>query len=90
MTNKIKLTVFAVVAIAALGTVMSIRPAQAATPNNQACFGTDISGYAHDNPAFPDFLIALAKSVPGVGSIIQMHMAGLVPDSVIPNSCNDS
>lgn len=64
-------------ALALLGTVASIRPAEAAKPNNQACFGTDISGYAHDNSSFPDFLIALAKATPGVGSTIQMHMAGL-------------
>lgn len=61
----------------------------AAKPNNQACLGEDVSGYAQGGADFGGFISSIAESTPGVGSDIQAHLAGQVPDSVIPNSCND-
>ena len=61
----------------------------AATPNNQACLGHDVSGYAKGGAAFGAFVSGLASTGQGVGDEIQAHLAGHVPDSVIPNSCND-
>jgi hypothetical protein len=63
--------------------------ALAAQPNNQACVGHDVSGYAAGGSAFGKFVSGIAKSTHGIGEEIQAHRAGLVPDSVLPNSCND-
>jgi hypothetical protein len=78
-----------VAVVASLG-VCAAGAATAATPNNQACLGTDFSGYAQAGGAdFGQFNAALAQSVPGLGLPIQVHLAGFIPDSYIPNSCND-
>ena len=61
----------------------------AAMPNHQACIGKDISGYAQDGAGFGSFFSTLASNTQGIGDEVQAHQAGLVPDSVIPNSCND-
>lgn len=64
--------------------------ARAAKPKNQACLGIDFSGYAQAGGAyFGQFNAALAQRVPGLGLPIQLHLAGYVPDSTVPNSCND-
>ena len=75
-------------------------PASAAKPNNPGCLGQDVSSYARfgsptggavsfgPGAGFGHFHHALATSA-GVGSVIQNHMAGLVHDSVLPNTCND-
>lgn len=61
-----------------------------AEPNNQACLGYDFSGYALAGGSdFGQFNAALAEAVPGLGFPIQLHLAGLVPDYVVENSCND-
>lgn len=77
-------------------------PASAAEPNNQACFGHDASSYARfGSPSggavsfeagagWGHFHGTLAASEgPSVGAVIQLHEAGLVPDSLLPNSCNN-
>jgi hypothetical protein len=63
-------------------------PAAAAEPNHQACLGNDIRAYAEAGPDFGAFVSALAAD-DGVGEEIQAHLAGDVPDAVLPNSCND-
>lgn len=63
--------------------------ALAAQPNNQACLGHDISGYAQGGAGFGSFVSGIASTTAGVGDEIQAHLAGQVPDSVIVNSCND-
>src|SRR5262249_12331405 len=76
--------------------------ASAAAPNNQACFGTDASGYGRfgspsggavsfeSGAGWGHFHQALGASEgTSVGSVIQLHQAGLVPDFVLPNSCNN-
>jgi hypothetical protein len=65
-------------------------PAAAATPNNQGCLGADFSTYAQNGAGFGGFIESLAtNSTSGVGAEVQAHMAGLVPDGVIENSCNN-
>lgn len=80
---------FMAVAIAAGLLFASSVSAYAAKPANQACLGHDFSGYAQSGPAFGSFVSGLAKNTGGVGTEVQAHLAGQVPDSVIPNSCND-
>jgi hypothetical protein len=66
-------------------------PAAAAVPNNQGCLGADFSTYAQNGSGFGHFIEALAtNSTAGVGAEIQLHLAGQIPDTVIPNSCNNS
>ena len=67
----------------------SAQAAMAAEPNNQACLGSDFSGYAQGGEAFGGFMSGLATGTGGVGNEIQAHQAGLIPDTVIPNTCND-
>jgi hypothetical protein len=81
-------------AIAIAGTTVTLfggmaHTAQAAEPANQACLGHDISGYAQGGAQFGGFISGLASTTEGVGSEIQAHQAGAVPDTEIPNSCND-
>ena len=61
----------------------------AAMPNNQACLGHDVSGYAQGGAEFGSLISGLASTTGGVGADVQAHLAGQVPDEVIPNSCND-
>jgi hypothetical protein len=61
----------------------------AATPNNQACLGVDFSSYAEAGSGFGQFNASLAQYVPGLGFPIQLHLAGYISDTTIPNSCND-
>ena len=61
----------------------------AGQPNNRACLGKDFSGYAENGVGFGSFVSNLAMTTNGIGEEIQAHLAGLVPDEVIPNSCNN-
>ena len=86
----------AIAALTAIAAYAAIVPtastnnvAFAAKPNNQACLGNDFSGYAQGGSLFGDFVSFLAKFTQGIGNEIQTHLAGLVPDSTIPNSCNN-
>lgn len=64
-------------------------PAQAAKPNNQACLGKDASAAAQTG-LLGEFVSTTAKSAPGaIGEEVQLHLAGEIPDSVFPNTCND-
>ncbi|TAK77000.1 MAG: hypothetical protein EPO16_06260 [Dehalococcoidia bacterium] len=68
--------------------------ASAAMPNNQACLGNDFSGYAKDLRPFGLVLTTFEVGgtpiiTGGLGNEIQNHLAGNVPDSVIPNTCNN-
>lgn len=62
--------------------------ASAATPAKQACFGKDFSGYAQDLAPLGQTLLVFGLIEGGLGQEVQLHQAGLVPDSVIPNGCN--
>lgn len=97
MQDVIKLcglsAIAALTAIAAYSAIMptanTTHTALAARPNNQACLGNDFSGYAQGGSLFGDFVGFLAILTQGIGNEIQAHLAGLVPDSTILNSCNN-
>jgi hypothetical protein len=74
-------------AAALLAAVVLAPPATAAQPNHQACLGHDIRTYAGMGAGFGAFVSGLADG--GAGAEIQAHLAGLIPDQVVPNSCND-
>jgi hypothetical protein len=67
----------------------------AGPPANQGCYGESISGLASTQPApgaFGDAVVGFAQapdSRPGLGDGVQLLQAGLVPDEVVPNTCND-
>ena len=63
-------------------------PAAGAQPNHQACLGEDIRSYAQGGSQFGGFVAGMAVG-DGVATEILAHLAGEVPDEVIPNSCND-
>lgn len=77
----------ALVSAAALVTWVS--PALAAKPANQACLGSDVAGYAQGGSGFGAFVSGAASSTQGFGGEVQAHLAGQVPDTVLPNTCND-
>ena len=72
--------------IVGLLSVLGVGAAFAGKPANQACLGHDFSGYAKNLP-WSDIVKSLTDG--GVGGEVQAHLAGQVPDSIIPNSCND-
>jgi hypothetical protein len=74
---------------AATVAVVLATPAVAAQPNNQACLGEDIRSYAEGGSGFGSFVSEMAATGNGIGTEIQAHLAGLIPDTVLPNSCND-
>ncbi len=76
--------------IAAAALLLLAGPASAGAPNNQACLGNDFSGYASaDGSGFGLFVASLAWFAGGLGLPINLHLAGLISDSSVPNSCND-
>jgi hypothetical protein len=97
MQNKLRMaTVSAIIALTAIAAYSAATPsaiashvAFAAKPNNQACLGHDFSGYAQGGSLFGDFISFLATFTQGIGNEIQAHLAGLVPDTTIENSCNN-
>ena len=46
-------------------------------------------GICSTGSQFGDFISLLSTSMQGIGNEIQLHLHGLMPDSVVPNSCND-
>ena len=77
--------------IAASSLVATLLPlaALAAKPANQACLGKDFSGYAQTFQPFGQALLGLGVIEGGLGDEVQLHQAGLIPDVVLPNSCNN-
>jgi hypothetical protein len=69
--------------------------ASAGEPVVQACHGESISALASTQPApgvFGAGVVGFAQAPdgqPGLGDGIAALHAGLVPDEVVPNSCND-
>ena len=79
---------FNVIVVSAL-VGMGLTQASAAQPANRACLGNDVSGYAQDFAPWGQTIKAFGIAEGGAGEDLQAHMAGLIPDEVIPNSCND-
>jgi hypothetical protein len=78
-----------VTGVVAMGfTVALAVPASAAQPANKGCLGHDFAGYARAG-IVGGSVSDIASTTPGIGAEIQLHLAGQVPDTVIPNSCND-
>jgi hypothetical protein len=70
--------------------------AGAGEPANHACVGESFSALATDQPfpgAFGSGVQGFAQDPtlppPGLGDGLQAVQAGLVPDEVVPNTCND-
>ena len=87
-TYAIKTSVAIIMALA-LALLAFALPALAAKPANHACLGADFSGYAQGGSVFGGFVAGLASGTNGIGGEVQAHLAGDIPDAVIPNSCND-
>jgi hypothetical protein len=68
-------------------------PAAAAEPANQACVGKSLSALA--GPGFGQGIVFFAQvggpvnTQPGLGDGMQLLLAGVVPDQVVPNTCNN-
>ena len=82
----------ALVCVGALSLVFAA-PVGAATPAVQACVGSTLSPLASSQPAPGAFgqgvrSFAQNSAVPGLGADIQALQAGLVPDDIVPNTCN--
>jgi hypothetical protein len=81
--------------VVAAGLIAAVAaPASAATPVNHGCVGESLSALAI-NLAPGDFGAAAVGTAqnpsgrPGLGDFVQLGQAGLLPDAVIPNTCND-
>ena len=78
--------------IASTAALLALLPAAvafAAQPANHACLGEDFSGYAKDFQPLGQTLLSLGVVDGGLGTEVQLHQAGLVPDGFLPNTCND-
>jgi hypothetical protein len=93
MMRRIKLSA-AFVCAGAFTLVLLSAPAGAARPAVQGCIGSTISPLATNQPvagAFGQGIVEFARdpfSRPGLGDGIQALQAGVVPDFVVPNTCN--
>ncbi|MET1000572.1 MAG: hypothetical protein ABWZ15_02070 [Acidimicrobiia bacterium] len=80
--------------IAVLGLTAGV--ADAGEPASQACVGESLSALAMNQPApgaFGGGVRGFAQAPdarPGLGDGIQALQAGVVPDDVVPNTCNDA
>lgn len=64
--------------------------AGAAEPANQACVGESLSSLAIGSAgAFGEGTVSFAQLPGPHGENIQLFQAGVVPDEVVPNTCND-
>lgn len=88
-----KLLISGGVACAALASVAGV--VDAGSPAQQGCYGESISALA-SNQAFPGAFGAGVRGFAqapdgkrGLGDGVELLQAGLVPDDVVPNTCND-
>ena len=95
MSKNLILAGAAAAALAAGLTLGAGNPAGAGEPRNQACLGESLSALASNQPApgaFGQGVRSFAQDPappPGLGAGIQALQAGMVPDAVVPNTCND-
>ena len=78
-------------AATAVALVALASPAAAAQPRIPNCFGEDVSGLASTyGSGYAQFVVSMTKSgEPGVADGVHAHQAGLIPDFVVPNACNN-
>ena len=94
-TSKGLLAGAAAAALAAGITLGAGGAAGAGTPRTHACVGQSLSALASTQPApgaFGQAVRSFAQdpmTAPGLGDGIQALQAGAVPDTVVPNTCND-
>jgi hypothetical protein len=95
MRKNLLLAGAAAAALAAGITIGAGNPAGAGKPRNQACVGESLSALASNQPApgaFGQAVRSFAQDPappPGLGAGIQAVQAGMVPDAVVLNTCND-
>ena len=82
-----------VLSISLLATMgLNTSAAGAGEPVNQACVGESLSALASTQPfpgVFGDVTSDFAQLPGPHGDNIQAFQAGVVPDDVVPNTCND-
>ena len=95
MKRKIRIAAASMVVAAGLIAAVAA-PASAAKPANQACVGESLSALAMPPAPSPGSFGAAVVSFaqnpsgrPGLGDTAQAGAAGLIPDAVLPNTCND-
>ena len=88
-----KLLISGGVACATLASVAGV--VDAGTPAPPGCYGESLSALASSQP-FPGAFGAAVRGFAqapdgkrGLGDGVQLLQAGLVPDDVVPNTCND-
>jgi hypothetical protein len=95
MSKNLLLAGAAAAALAVGVTIGAGNPAGAGQPRNQACVGESLSALASTQPVPGGFGQAVRSFAqdpappPGLGAGIQALQAGLVPDEVVLNTCND-
>jgi hypothetical protein len=89
-----KLLISSGVATIAIAVTSMAGVVDAGRPAAQGCYGESISALA-GNQAFPGAFGAGVRGFaqqpdgkPGLGDGVQLLKAGLVPDDVVPNTCN--
>jgi hypothetical protein len=85
------LIVLSISFLAALGLNTGVAGA-ASQPANQACVGESLSALATTQPfpgAFGAGTVSFAQEPGPHGENIQAFQAGVVPDEIVPNTCND-
>ena len=95
MKRKIRIAAASMVVAAGLIAAVAA-PASAAQPANQACIGESLSVLAKPPQPSPGSFGAAVVSFAqdpsgshGLGDTAQAGAAGLIPDDVLPNTCND-
>lgn len=95
-TKRVFVRVAVAAGLAAGITLASGSAVGAAEPANPACVGDSFSALATTQPfpgAFGAGVSGFAQDPnlppPGLGEGIQALQAGVVPDDVVPNTCND-
>jgi hypothetical protein len=95
MSKNLLLAGAAAAALAAGITIGAGNPAGAGEPRTQACVGESFSALASNQPApgaFGQGVRSFAQDPappPGLGAGIQALQAGMVPDALVLNTCND-
>jgi len=63
-------------------------PVLAGPPASQACMGDTIRAAAQLGRDYGQLVAAVAQDVRGVGEEVQLILAGALPDTDFPNTCN--
>jgi hypothetical protein len=91
-----RIRIAAVSMVVAAGLMAGVAaPASAATPRVKGCVGESLSALATNQPSNGSFGAGAAglaqdpSGRPGLGDFAQTAQAGLIPDDVLPNTCND-